>query len=290
MSFKKLIKQHLQEHGWIIIPDVLTEEEIDHAKTSFYSWQKTIPNHDIIHNKCDPHGIYKHHEAGHQYHSWYIRTRPAVQHIFKTIWDCENLIVSFDGSCYIDKKNKKKDNIWTHTDQAPATKGLSCYQGFVSLTSNKERTLVVYDKSHLLHEKYFKEQNNTSKNNWNLIDHETLDTLAEDKMVLEVPAGALVIWDSRIFHQNQYGAPESEERIVQYVCYLPREHEKNTEAMKRKRQKYYLERRTTSHWPAPIHVNGKQPRTFGNKSLQIDYSSLTPPNLSSMEEEIQKLL
>tara|TARA_Y100000389_G_C17458774_1_gene520085 strand:- start:5 stop:877 length:873 start_codon:yes stop_codon:yes gene_type:complete len=290
MSFKKLIKQHLQEHGWIIIPDVLTEEEIDHAKASFYSWQKTIPNHDIIHNKCDPHGIYKHHEAGHQYHSWYIRTRPAVQHIFKTIWDCENLIVSFDGSCYIDKKNKKKDNIWTHTDQAPATKGLSCYQGLVSLTSNKERTLVVYDKSHLLHEKYFKEQNNTSKNNWNLIDHETLDALAEHKMVLEVPAGALAIWDSRTFHQNQYGAPESEERIVQYVCYLPREHEKNTEAMKRKRLKYYLERRTTSHWPAPIHVNGKQPQTFGNKSLQIDYSSLTPPDLSNLEEEIQTLL
>ena len=286
MSFKEIIKQHLQEHGWAIIPDVLTEEEIDHAKTSFYSWQKTIPNH----NKYTSHGIYQHHEVGHQYHAWYIRTRPAVQHIFKTIWGCENLIVSFDGSCYIDEKNKKKDNIWTHTDQAPATTGLSCYQGFVSLTSNKERTLVVYDKSHLLHEKYFQEQNNTSKKHWNKIDHETLAALAEHKLVLEVPAGALVVWDSRTFHQNQYGAPESEERIVQYVCYLPREHKKNTEAMKRKRQKYYLERRTTSHWPAPIYVNPLQPSTYGDLSLKIDYSSLTPPDLSSLEDEIQKLL
>ena len=60
--------------------------------------------------------------------------------------------------------------------------------------------------------------------------------------------------------------------------------------MQRKRQKYFLERRTTSHWPAPIYVNGKQPRTYGDKSLVIDYDSLIPPDLSSMEEEIRKLL
>ena len=55
------IKQHLTEHGWAIVPDILTSEEILSAKESFYAWQKTIPNHDIIHSNCDPHGIYKHH-------------------------------------------------------------------------------------------------------------------------------------------------------------------------------------------------------------------------------------
>ena len=50
-------------------------------------------------------------------------------------------------------------------------------------------------------------------------------------MALQVPAGALVIWESRVFHQNQYGTPESEERLVQYVCYLPRNHPKNTNSM-----------------------------------------------------------
>ena len=84
--------------------------------------------------------------------------------------------------------------------------------------------------------------------------------------------------------------PLSEERIVQYVCYLPRDHEKNTPAMQRKRQKYFEERRTTSHWPAPIHVNGKQPRNYGNKNLAIDYSTLIAPDLSELEDEIKKLL
>ena len=287
----QLIKQHLTEHGWAVVPNVLTDEEIQSAKESFYAWQKTIPNHDTIHSKCDPHGIYKHHEAGHQQHAWFIRTRPAVQAIFKQLWGCENLIVSFDGACFISKENKKRDNIWTHTDQAPAQKGLACYQGFVSLTSNRERTLVVYDKSHLLHESYFSEREmGNCKSNWNKIDPAVLADMEENRLALEVPAGALVLWDSRTFHQNQYGAPGSEERIVQYVCYLPREHEKNTAAMQRKRQKYFLERRTTSHWPAPIYVNGKQPRTYGDKSLVINYESLIPPDLSSMEEEIKKLL
>lgn len=290
MTFKETIKQHLQQHGWVIIPDVLSEEEIEHAKTSFYSWQKTIPNHDTFYRKCVRYGIYQFHEVAHQYHAWFIRTRPNVQNIFKMLWDCEDLIVSFDGTGYISQETNKKDTIWTHTDQAPATKKLSCYQGLVSLTSNKERTFVVYDKSHLLHETYFDERNNDSKKNWNKIDPAYLDTLKEHKQVLHVPAGALVIWDSRTFHQNQYGEPGSEERIVQYVCYLPREHEKNTEAMRKKRQKYYQERRTTSHWPTPIHVNPLQPQTYGDASLKIDYSTLTPPDLSSLKDEIQLII
>ena len=101
----QLIKQHLTEHGWAIVPDILTSEEILSAKESFYAWQKTIPNHDTIHSKCDPRGIYKHHEAGHQQHAWFIRTRPAVQAIFKQLLGCEDLIVSFDGACFISKEN-----------------------------------------------------------------------------------------------------------------------------------------------------------------------------------------
>jgi len=108
--------------------------------------------------------------------------------------------------------------------------------------------------------------------------------------VLTVPAGSLVLWDSRTFHQNQYGKANSEERMVQYVCYLPRDNPKYTENVKKKREKYFNERRTTSHWPYPVTVNGVQPRTFGDESKKIDYSELTPPNLQDLEEEIKKLI
>jgi hypothetical protein len=50
------------------------------------------------------------------------------------------------------------------------------------------------------------------------------------------------------------------------------------------------ERRTTSHWPCPIHVNGLQPQNYGNADLMIDYSKLEEPDLSEFEDEIENLI
>ena len=284
------IKYNLSNFGYCIVPNVLSTEEVGISKSCFSQWKSTIPNHDKFHNKVDPHGIYKFHEIGHQRHAWYIRTNPKVQYVFKKLWNCDKLIVSFDGCCYISKENKQKDNIWTHTDQAPNSKKLECYQGFVSLTNNSQRTLVVYEKTHHYHKKYFEDKNIVSSKNWNLIDHETLSRLEPQKRILNVTAGSLVLWDSRTFHQNQYGEPGSEERLVQYVCYLPDSHSKNTKSMKEKRLKYFTERRTTSHWPAPIRVNAKQPQNWGDSSLVINYEQLEEPNLADIMDKIKLLL
>jgi len=102
----------------------------------------------------------------------------------------------------------------------------------------------------------------------------------------------LVLWESRTFHQNQYGKPASEERIVQYICMFPDNHEKNTRTIKNKRLKYFNERRTTSHWPAPIYVNGLQPQTYGKAGLKIDYSKVKKYNFTDREMKfnIMKLL
>jgi len=60
--------------------------------------------------------------------------------------------------------------------------------------------------------------------------------------------------------------------------------------MRKKRLKYYQERRTTSHWPTPIYVKPLQPNTYGDASLKIDYSTLTPPDLSTLKDEIQLII
>jgi hypothetical protein len=285
------VKRNLETKGYCVVPDVLTPGEVEENLALFRTWQASIPNHDVVHDAVDPHGIYKFHQAGHQEHAWSIRTNPRVQSVFAHIWGTEDLIVSFDGSCYIPRSCRKVDTIWTHSDQAPATQGLACYQGFVSLTPNKERTLVVYEGSHLEHHEYFASKGiGGDTKNWQRIAPEDVLSRAPQKRVMDVPAGALALWDSRTFHQNQYGAPESEERIVQYVCYLPRSHKKNTKAMQAKRRAYFAERRTTSHWPCPIRVNGAQPQTHGDDSRLINYSSLRPPDLERFDEEIQKLI
>lgn len=282
--------RELEEKGFTIIPSALTSEEIELAKNMFYDWENSVENLEKMHDTIDPHGIFKFHEVGHQEFAWFIRTRPKIIRIFKKLWQTDSLVVSFDGACHIPKKFSKRDKIWTHTDQSPKCVGLNCYQSFVALTDNSERTLVVYESSHLLHEKYFKDRNICDSKNWHLIDHDYLEKIKDLKRVLKVNAGDLVIWDSRTFHQNQYGAPDSEERIVQYVCYLPKNDEKNTETQKIKREKYFLERRTTSHWPYPIKVNSLQPQTYGDNRRLIDYSKLKPPNLEKYMDVIKTLI
>jgi len=282
-------KLDLVAKGYAIIDNVITEAQVATAKEYFKDWLSTNPQITEKHKKNDPHGIFKFGQAGHQRHAWYLRTLDEVQAPFRAIWETNELTTGFDGSCWIPSDQKSKDRIWTHTDQAPDTKGLACVQGFVALTSNEERTLVVYEGSHLLHETYMKEKNITGKKNWLLIDHDYLERIADSKRVLKVSAGSLVLWDSRTFHQNQYGQI-GEERIVQYICMLPKNHPQNTAAQQKKRRKYFEDRRTTSHWPYSLHVNGVQPQTYGDTTRLLDYTQLTPPKLDEFAEKIERLL
>ena len=313
------ITKDLNEKGYTIVKNILSKEEIEFCVDEFKKWKSTIDNHDTIHQSIDPHGIYKHHRVGHTKYAWFIRTHPKVQEIFKYIWKTDELVVSFDGSCYIPKNNKQKDKIWTHTDQSCKTSERICIQGFVSLTSNKERTFRVYEGTHKLHEEYFKNQiellknkilelkkSSTDKehpdikkyhkeilkfnNNWQLINENELEKIEHLKKILNVEAGSLVLWDSRCFHQNQFGKPNSEERLVQYICFLPKNNKQNTKNMQKKRLKYFKEQRTTSHWPYPIKVNSLQPRTYGDKSKLIDYDSIQMNDLSDFESEIVKII
>jgi ectoine hydroxylase-related dioxygenase (phytanoyl-CoA dioxygenase family) len=281
-------EKELETNGYCIIENILNKEEIELSLEYFNnflnSYNQIKENHNVIH----PHGVLKFFEIGHQRHAWYIRTRKTVQDIFKNLWKTDDLVVSFDGSCWLDKNIAKKDNIWTHSDQAPDKKDLKCYQGFVSLTENKERTFVVYEKSHKLHEIYVKEKELKGSKDWFLIEKEYLEKIKDTKKILHVKAGSLVIWDSRTFHQNQYGKSDSEERIVQYISFLPKKN--RSEKMKEKRIKYFNERRTTSHWAYPVKVNGLQPQIYGNEELRIDYSKLTKPILDDLLDEINKLI
>ena len=171
--------------------------------------------------------------------------------------------------------------------QAPNQKGKHCIQGFVSLTTNTNRSFVVYEKSHLLHEDYFNGINHSKR--WNLIDKKYMNTIKNTRKVLDVKAGDLVLWDSRTFHENQYG-DSPEERLVQYVCYLPKVNPKNTASQTEKRKHYFYNSRTTTHWPYPIEVNGLQPQVYGDKTKLIDYSKLQSPNLDPYEQQINELL
>ena len=290
MDFKK-INYNLEEKGYCIITNVLNKEEIEFSREKFFEWYNSTPNLPEQHLKLNPHNIMKYHEAAHQEFAWYIKTNPKVIDIFKKIYNTEDLVVSFDGCCYYPKNTKLSTNCWTHTDISPKlSKDMNCIQGFISLTDNKENSLLVYEGSNKLHTQYFKDRNmEKESNNWQIIDKDYLRTIENNRIVLNIPAGSLVLWDSKTFHQNIM-QNKNEERLVQYICYLPKNHKKNTKSMKEKRLKYFNERRLTSHWPYPIKVVSKQAHTWGNKNLEIDYSLLKKPNLKNYEKKIIELL
>lgn len=276
----------LKEKGYTIVPNVLTSDETTRAKNLFHRWVEQIPGIEDFHSNVNPHGIFRYHQVGHQAHAWFIRTRPRVQQPFRDFYQCQDLIVSYDGCGWFNERFKnKRDICWTHSDQAPKLTEFECLQGYVSLTDNENSSLVVYEGSHKVHADYFK--GNNSGQNWQMIDPQFLESIQDTKKVLKVSAGDLVLWDSRTFHQNQYGHPNCEDRLVQYVCYFPREHPKNTHEVQQNRIRYFQEYRTTSHWPCPIRANSLQPSRKENK---IDYTSLPEPELREFIPDIIKLI
>lgn len=269
-------KEELYTQGYTVIP-TLTPEEVALGLGYFQDWLQhnpiTIP----------PHGVIKHYNIGHTGFAWWVRTRPSVLSTFQELWGDQDLIVSFDGVCYFPKGLQRRNTYWLHVDQAPSCPHFSCVQGFVCFTENDFAGLEIVPHSHLMFQQYMASHQIKHTTPWQKISDPYETTLVPTK------PGDLVLWDSRCFHQNRYSS--SEERLVQYVCYLPRN--RLTPAQAVKRRKYFDEKRTTSHWPTPIRVNSLQPQVFGKTDLLIDYSKIRDPHsylLDSLANEIHSLL
>tara|TARA_B100000424_G_scaffold254037_1_gene231720 strand:- start:1463 stop:2341 length:879 start_codon:yes stop_codon:yes gene_type:complete len=288
-------KKELAEKGYTIFRNLLLEEEINEYKNEFYNWFNQVKDLKQLHNIIDFHGIFKYHEVGNQRFAWLMRTNPKILNIFKELWETDELVTSFDGCCYYPSEYKGIEKYWTHSDQSSRKKGVHCYQSFVSLTNNVERTLQVYEGSNLLHENYFKSMNIDEPSDWNIIDTKYIKTILDSQKILSVNAGDLVVWDSRTFHQNNCGNKDcNEERLVQYLCYLPKNNYLNDEKEKKYRQKCFETRRTTSHWAYPMKPVPYQPNLYNyyypEEPIIIDYDSLPLPKLDDLKDKIVKLL
>lgn len=277
----------LKNLGFTVVP-ALSSGEVAEALAKFDDFRNAYP---ICWENC-PHGIVKHYQAGQSAFAWYVRTRPTVVEAFASIWNTQDLLVSFDGCAFLDGTRDLKTGWWLHTDQAPSRSGRLCVQGFVALTGNAQNTFMCVPGSHLWHAEFFQSRGIAHSKNWQKVD-KTLDL---ENRLIRVPTnpGDLVLWDSRLFHQNG-GGPER--RLVQYVCFLPKAG--CSEKLLAKREAYFHTFRTTSHWPYPVSVNGMQPQTYGDQSRLIDYNQLlssrywseTVPNfLMENSDKINKLI
>jgi len=302
------IRTSLRKNGYVVIPDVLTPDEVSEYKRMFFDLYAKNDQLRLQHARNDPHGIFKRGPFAHSLMRANILTHPKVMKCFELMHKTSNLVASQDGCAYIapgDKANAH--SVWTHVDQSPNSfetvsaeaeatytssqeyaNGKKCVQGMVTLTHNKSRTFRVYPGSHLLTRKWMIETGKSGSTNWHKVEREYLDK--QTYVNVEVSAGSLVLWDSRVWHQNT-NESMGEERLVAYVCYLPRDHPGNTAGQVKKRLEYFEKKRTTSHWPYSVHVNGDQPQTYGNKEALIDYSKVVYDKLpDDLEEKYLQLL
>ena len=292
------ISNHILElayNGYTIIPNVYNQSQIDEYWNEFNKWHTLVPDLKHYHSLIDFNGIYKHHEVGHQRFAWLARTNPTILNIFKQLWNTNELVCSFDGCCHYPADYNGKHHQWVHTDQSSRKKGLHCYQSILSLTENKYRTFIVYKGSHLLHEKYFEDYNIDEPRDWHVFDTQYIENLESTKEILHIKKGDLLIWDSRTHHQNTCGESDcNEERLVQYLCYLPKNNIKNNKQQQKKRFNYFKRFRTTSHYPYPLNPVPKQPNFYNyynpSEPINIDYDLLPVPELDDLTEEIYKLL
>jgi len=291
----------LRRDGYVVVPDVLTADEVAIYRQMFFDLY--AKNEQFQHSRI--HGIFKRGPFAHSLMRANILTNPKVLKCFESLYKTSDLVASQDGCAYIapsEKANAK--SVWTHVDQSPNSfekvdeadytakqeyeNGKKCVQGMVALTSNKARTFRVYPGSHLRTRKWMIETGKTGSSNWHKVEAEYLAKY--EYVNVEVAAGSLVMWDSRVWHQNT-NESSGEERLVTYVCYLPRNHPENTGVQSKKRLEYYKTKRTTSHWPYAVHVNGEQPRTYGNEELAIDYSKVVYDELpAELEEKYLELI
>jgi ectoine hydroxylase-related dioxygenase (phytanoyl-CoA dioxygenase family) len=282
------LNQKLEIDGVAVIPNILDQTQINSTISNMHNWLRdvwisdsdriNIQNPQTYRNfyKLFPlhSGMLQHHGIGHQQFVWDIRQNRNVIKTFETIWSDPDLLVSFDGVNFvfppeITNRGYYQGGQWFHTDQSSFKKGLHCIQGMVNLydVTKGDGTLSILTGSHKLHEDFFSEHNIEEKSDWYKISDQHLewfiDRGCEWKNVL-APAGSMIFWDSRTFHmaiEPQKRRPNQNFRFVVYVCMKPRSGADLKDI--NKKINTFIERRMTSHWPYPVKMFGKQPRTYG---------------------------
>lgn len=278
-----LVKEQLNLQGYAVLESGIDVVELDSIKTEAEEWLS------IVAPTIPPHGVIKFYEVAHQAFMWRIRTHPKIIALFEALYETNGLVASFDGVGYIPPNLKRKDTNWLHSDQRPSDCGFKCFQGAVALTSNEARTFQCVPQSHLKLQGYYQKYPPKDASRFQKAPHFLEYDATSEATTVPLKMGQILIWDSRLLHQNVYGAGCGEKRLVAYVSYLPRRGCSATQ--KSKRLKYFETRRATSHWAYPVAVSGLQPQVWGNSALLINYASLPPIAYDPyLFQEIMKLI
>ena len=122
-------KEHLDENGYVVLKDILQQQEKDAIFQTFLQEMKIVSpkldfdNPETLVNKNTPiifsKGIACFNGFGQSNFMWKLRLNNNIQNIFKHIHNTDELVTSLDGfSLFV--SSKQKSNPWLHIDQNPS--------------------------------------------------------------------------------------------------------------------------------------------------------------------------
>lgn len=298
--------RELEDRGYMVIPDVVDSATCDKLMAGLKHWLVEIGTGVNFKDRStwrsaqlpySIHNIFQQYQAGHIPPVWELRQDERVVQVFSDMWNtpARDLLTSFDGFClrppheWLGRKGHvpgKTDGNWYHYDQGNYT-GRHTIQGFITLEDQDkyDAPLMVIDKSHLHHSRFF-QQFPGKKGDWIKFDDKELDWVLSQPDAKEVRVaakkGSMVLWDSRTAHcagQAIDGRPVPRWRGVIYTCYAPRKLASAKDLVKKVQA--FEDMRTTNHHPAQnIHLFparprwGKDPSEFKLRQKPVDLTPL----------------
>ncbi len=247
--------EHLETEGFVVIANALSITEAHHALDLTWDYLEGlgtgIDRNDMSTWGDDrwpivtSGGIVPSLGIGHSAAQWFTRSVPSIKTAFASIWDDDDLLVSFDGMALwrptdVDPEwETTRGGSWLHVDQHPITRpGFHCVQGAVSLMPSSPATggNILIPGSH----KWFPDiptrygERLERLPDW--LDHFRFP--ADDPRLQDTPpimchmeAGDMMLWDSRTVHCSSPGlepAPPSDRdapaliRAASLVCMMPK--------------------------------------------------------------------
>ena len=275
------INEYLNTNGIAVIPNILTEDECIYYRNNIWDEIKYISQDRFDINNLNTwnefynfnplHSMLLHYfSLGHMQPIWDIRQYSNVYQVFEKIWDISvnDLLVSFDGlSIHLPPEKTKRgwyESNWFHTDQSSKKIGNHCIQGLINLypVNDGDATLSILEKSHYLHQSFFKDNNIINSSDWYQLKENDLEYFKEcDECAIKADIGSMVLWDSRTFHQGIepiINRKNENFRMAIYITMMPRTSLTDPKALIKK-QKAFRNLRITSHWANSNFLFPKKP-------------------------------
>jgi len=270
-------KYHLAVQGYVVIKDLLSEEQKRKEFTLFNDMMKECcPGFDendssTWENKNMP-GLFGKAIQGSSYnmaHSdwmWFLRLCPEFKYLFSKIHNTNDLCVSFDGFS-LDWNVLNTSESWLHEDQAlNLVPGLLSVQGVYNTVpvTESSRGFCCVPTSHLRARERQSRRSILPRKNYVPLDDITEQS---NSVKLLVPDNSMILWNSFLLHANECGTFNSEKgwnRRSAYICMMPSI--LRSEKVREAKIEAYKNGYQGTHWPI-FWVRKREPYPRNTKRL-----------------------